>query len=204
MKKIILTVAAVLAFGFANAQDKKQGSEGFAKGDVFVSGAVGLSSSKTGDFKANGFNFSPRAAYFVSDNIALGLALGFESQKIELGESATNTQTSFGAFGRYYATPSSKFSLFAQLGFDFTSSKNEWFVDSDGSLSATDFEDKGFAINFAPGFHYFVSDNFALETSIGVLGYSSNDNGGNGADKTNTFDLGVDFDNVMFGLVYKF
>lgn len=203
MKKIILSVAAIFAFGFANAQDKAA-SEGFAKGDVFISGSVGISSSKTGDFKENNLSFSPRAAYFVDDNIALGLAIGYETQKIDAGASATNTQTSFGAFGRYYVTPSSKFSLFAQLGVDITSNDFEFGVDSDGDLIALDGESKGFNVGFAPGFHYFVSDKFALETSIGVLGYSSDDNGGNGADKTNTFALGLDFSNVMFGLTYKF
>ncbi len=203
MKKIILTVAAVFAFGAANAQDKTT-SEGFAKGDVFVSGAVGLSSSKTGDFKANTLSFSPRAAYFVDNNIAVGLAIGYETQKIDAGASATNTQTSFGAFGRYYVTPSSKFSLFAQLGVDFTSNDFEFGVDSEGDLVALDGKTKGFNIGVAPGFHYFVSDKFALETSVGLVGYSSNDNGGNGADKTNTFDLGLNFNNIMFGLTYKF
>ena len=43
MKKIILTVAAVFALTFANAQDKKEGSEGFAKGDLYLSGTVGFS-----------------------------------------------------------------------------------------------------------------------------------------------------------------
>ncbi|MBM6500593.1 outer membrane protein [Flavobacterium macrobrachii] len=203
MKKIILSVAAIFAFGFANAQDKAA-SEGFAKGDVFISGSVGISSSKTGDSKENNLSFSPRAAYFVDDNIALGLAIGYETQKIDDGASATNTQTSFGAFGRYYVTPSSKFSLFAQLGVDITSNNSEFEVELDGTVNAVDTESKGFNIGFAPGFHYFVSDKFALETSIGVLGYSSDDNGGNGVDKTNTFDLGLDFSNVMFGLTYKF
>ena len=203
MKKIILSVAAIFAFGFANAQDKAA-SEGFAKGDVFISGSVGISSSKTGDSKENNLSFSPRAAYFVDDNIALGLAIGYETQKIDAGASATNTQTSFGAFGRYYVTPSSKFSLFAQLGVDITSNNSEFEVEFDGTVNAVDTESKGFNIGFAPGFHYFVSDKFALETSIGVLGYSSDDNGGNGAEKTNTFDLGLDFSNVMFGLTYKF
>lgn len=203
MKKVILSALAVMTFGFANAQDKTD-SEGFSKGDVFVSGSIGISSSKTGDFKENTFSFSPRAAYFIDDNIALGLALGYETQKIEAGASATNTQTSFGAFGRYYITPASKFSLFGQLGVDFTSNDFEFGVDSDGDLVVLDGESKGFNVAFAPGFNYFVSDKFAIETSIGVLGYSSDDNGGNGAEKTNTFALGLDFSNVMFGLTYKF
>lgn len=203
MKKVILSVLAVITFGFVSAQDKTS-SAGFSKGDVFISGSVGISSSKTGDFKENNLNFSPRAAYFVDDNIAVGLALGYGTQKIDAGASATNSQTSVGAFGRYYMTPSSKFSLFGQLGVNFVSNDFEFGVDADGDLVALDGKSKGFNIGFAPGFNYFVSDNFAIETSIGVLGYSSDDNGGNGAEKTNTFELGLDFSNVMFGLTYKF
>ena len=205
MKKIILTMAAVFALTFANAQDKKEKStgEGFSNGDVFISGAIGYSSEKTGSFKASGLEFSPRVGYFVSDNIALGLALGFASQKVEQGGSATNTQTSFGVFGRYYATPSSKFSLFAQLGFDVTSSKNEWYVDSNGNLQPTDSKDKGFKLAFAPGFHYFLSDKFALETSIAALSYGTSKFDG-ASDSTDTFKLGIDFSKIMFGLTYKF
>lgn len=203
MKKVILSAFAVMMFGFANAQDKST-SEGFSKGDVFVTGSVGISSSKTGDFKENNLNFSPRVAYFIDDNIALGLALGYGTQKIDAGASATNTQTSFGAFGRYYLTPSSKFSLFGQLGVDFVSNDFEFGVDGDGNLIGLEGKSKGFNIGFAPGFNYFVSDKFALETSVGILGYSSDDNGGNGAEKTNTFELGLDFSNIMFGVTYKF
>ena len=54
MKKIFLTVAAVFAFGFANAQEATTDG-GFAKGDVFVTGGFGFSSEKTGDLKTNGF-----------------------------------------------------------------------------------------------------------------------------------------------------
>ncbi len=36
MKKILLSALAVMAFGFANAQDSE--SAGFSKGDLFVSG----------------------------------------------------------------------------------------------------------------------------------------------------------------------
>ena len=46
MKKIIFTVAAIFAFGFANAQDKKENSgTGFAKGDIFITGAFNVSST---------------------------------------------------------------------------------------------------------------------------------------------------------------
>ena len=81
MKKIILTAVAVFGFAFANAQEEEKGNGGFAKGDVFVSGAVTFGSSKTGDFKANAFEIAPKVGYFVTENIAVGASVGFQSLK---------------------------------------------------------------------------------------------------------------------------
>ena len=83
MKKIFLTVAAVFAFGFANAQEATTTDGGFAKGDLFLSGGIGFSSEKTGDVKSSGFNFSPAIGYFISENIALGARLDINSGKEE-------------------------------------------------------------------------------------------------------------------------
>ena len=79
MKKVLLSAVALLAFGFANAQEEGKGNGGFAKGDVFVSGAVTFGSSKTGDFKANAFEIAPKVGYFVTENIAVGASVGFQS-----------------------------------------------------------------------------------------------------------------------------
>ena len=81
MKKLILTAIAVFALTFANAQDG-----GFAKGDVFLSGSFGYNSTKTGDIKNNSFEFTPRAGFFVSDNIAVGARLGFTTSNYRAPE----------------------------------------------------------------------------------------------------------------------
>ena len=54
MKKVILTAIAVLGFAFANAQ-----TGGFAKGDAFISGALTVGSTKSGDVKTSGFEIEP-------------------------------------------------------------------------------------------------------------------------------------------------
>ncbi|MFY8181810.1 MAG: outer membrane protein [Flavobacterium sp.] len=204
MKKIILTVAAVFAFGFANAQDKKESSEGFSKGDVFVSGALTFGSEKTGDFKANAFEIAPKVGIFVTENIAVGASLGLSTLKLDNGTTdATNSGTSFGAFGRYYFTPASKFSLFAELGVDYTSNDLE-FDATNGNLFGGSFETKELGFGLGAGLNYFVSSNFSVEAGVAVLGFSSNDNGGNGADKTNSFGFGGDWRAVSFGVNYKF
>jgi outer membrane protein len=208
MKKYILSFLAVVAFGTANAQEATSES-GFAKGDLFISGALTLSSSKTGDFKVNFFEVAPRVGYFVTDKIALGASIGFQSEKLDIyGSDASNAGIGLGVFGRYYFTPANKFSLFAEFGIEYTSFDNEYFI-VDGELvllpgpeSSIKSNEIGLGLGF--GMNYFVSSNFSIEAVVGVLGYTSNDNGGDGADKTNTLSLGGDWRAITLGLNYKF
>ena len=204
MKKVLLSAVALWAFGFANAQEEEKGNGGFAKGDVFVSGAVTFGSSKTGDFKVNAFEIAPKVGYFVTENIAVGASVGLQSLKFDNGSAdATNSGLGLGAFGRYYFTPADKFSLFAELGFDYTSFDEEFDAET-GTVYGGSFESKEIGFGLGAGMNYFVSSNFSIEAGVAVLGYSSNDNGGNGADKTNTFSFGGDWRAVTFGVNYKF
>jgi len=202
MKKIILSVAAVFAFGFSNAQETV--SEGFAKGDVFISGAVGFGSQKTGNQKANGFEIAPSVGYFVTENIAIGVRLGYLTEKLEYVEEGfpveiKNNSFTVGAFGRYYFTPASKFSFFGELGVDYVNIKSE-VVRPFPSETKTD----GLAVQVAPGISYFLTKNLALEASFGVLGFATTEPDYEGAEKTNTFRFGLDTRDINLGLVYKF
>ncbi|WP_333599950.1 outer membrane beta-barrel protein [Flavobacterium sp.] len=200
MKKIILTLAAVFALSFANAQDKKEGSEGFSKGDVFATGSFSLSSSKytsAGNYKEDGFTFSPAVGYFVSENIALGLGLTISNASVQATEASSKSKVNtfgFQAMGRYYFTPSSKFSAFGQAVVGYSSTKYD----------AADVKVNGFGIAVGPGFHYFVSNHFALETTWGMLSYASAKADSTGAETSTDFKLGVDLSDINFGLVYKF
>ena len=198
MKKVILSVAAVFAFGFANAQETV--SEGFTNGDVFISGAVGFESSKTGDVKTNVFEVAPSVGFFVTPNIAVGGRVGFTSQKEEdVFETKTNTFT-IEAFGRYYATPAAKFSFFGELAVNYGTSKIE------GETPLGDFESKsdGFGVQVAPGVSYFLSKNIAIEAKWGVLGYNTVKPDADGAESTDTFEFGLNLRDINFGIVYKF
>ena len=198
MKKIFLTVAAVFAFGFANAQEATTTDGGFAKGDLFVSGSVGFGSSKTGDEKMSGVVFAPAIGYFISENIAIGARLGVSSTKEE--EPAQEDYKTSGfeveAFGRYYFTPASKFSVFGELAVGVGSTKEE--------QGNNEFKSKTFGVNAGVGVSYFLSNNWAIEAGWAGLGYNTDDNGGDGVEKTNTFGLAVDLSSINFGLIYKF
>ncbi len=200
MKKLLLTALAIASFATASAQDEN--TAGFSKGDVFISGAAGFNSTKTGDVKGSTFNITPRVGFFASDNIAIGLKAGYTSQSqdnaffngVELVDSEINT-FEIGAFGRYYATPSSKFSVFGELDAAYTSSK----VDTGADVTTN-----GFAIGVSPGVSYFLSSNFAIEAAWGALQYATSKPDVDGAENTNNFEIGLDLENINLGLVYKF
>lgn len=198
MKKILLSAVAVMAFGFANAQDTA--TQGFSKGDLFISGSLGFTSTKQGDSKTNNVNFSPMAAYFITENIALGGQLVIGSGKTEVGDVENKTNT-FGvnAIGRYYFTPAKSFSIFGQAQVGYSSSKQEPEVGGETKFNT-------FGIGVGPGMSYFVSNNFAIEAGLGILNYTSTkqDIDGFDADARNTFNLNLDLTNVNFGVVYKF
>ena len=197
MKKVLLSAVSLLSFGFANAQEEKA-NEGFAKGDLFVTGAFTLGSEKTGDVKSSSFEIAPQVGFFLTENIAIGGKLGYKADKAENAGGDTQDDAGFtvGAFGRYYFTPASKFSLFAQLGLDYSSMEDKL---------ATDYTEAELGLGLGAGLNYFVSSNFSIEAGVAVLGYSSNDNGGgSGVDKTNNFSFGGDWRAVTFGVNYKF
>lgn len=198
MKKVILTVAAIFAFGFANAQDKNEDSgSGFGKGDVFVTGGFGFGSSKTGDAKESAFTFAPAVGYFVTENIAIGARLGFSSMTEENVVEEKTTTFNGEVFGRYYWTPASQFSIFGEAAVGFGSNKMEIDGEDAGDSS-------NFGVNVGFGVNYFLSDNWSIEAGWAGLGFNSDDNGGDGAEKTNTFGLALDLSSINFGLNYKF
>ncbi len=198
MKKVLLSAVALLAFGFANAQEEEKGNGGFSKGDMFVSGAFSIGSEKTGDDKSSGFEIEPKFGYFVTDNIAIGGKLGYKSDKAEdaLGDTQDDVAFTVGAFGRYYMTPASQFSLFGEFGVDYSTVEDK--------LSIVDSKENEIGVNLGLGLSYFVSNNWAIEASWAGLGYTTNDNGGDGAEKTNKFGLDANLRSISFGAVYKF
>lgn len=196
MKKVLLSAVALLAFGFANAQEEEKGNGGFSKGSMFISGAVSIDSEKTDDVKSSGFEIEPKFGYFVTENIAIGGKLGYSSMKAENGSVDTQDMSALtvGAFGRYYMTPASQFSLFGEFGVDYSSIDNK----------LADYKENEIGVNLGLGLSYFLNNNWAIEASWAGLGYTTNDNGGDGAEKTNTFGLGADLRSFGFGVIYKF
>ena len=104
MKKIILTVAAVFAFGVANAQDKKESAGGqTSKGKWLIEANTGNAMlGTTGFYYASQdgestMNLGLDGGYFIMDDLAIKAGLGYGS------ESAGSTSSfSYRLGAKYY------------------------------------------------------------------------------------------------------
>ena len=202
MKKIILTVAAVFAFGFANAQDKKEDSgTGFAKGDIFITGAFNINSTNdknAPETKTNGFEIAPQVNFFLTSNITLGAMISYTSFKAEdaTDDLVDESTIAVGLAGRYYFTPASQFSAFAELAAEYHSMTD--------NLAEPEFKVNGVAVAVAPGIAYHLSNHWSVEAKWGVLGFASDKADVDGAENVTAFAFGLDLRDLTVGLNYKF
>lgn len=223
MKKVLLSAVALVAFTFANAQEGEAKEFGFSKGNIMLEGNLGFSSStetnsdNTGDLdetKTSSFEFNPKAGYFVSDKLAVGVELMIGSGKSEntiFGTpNVTNEMTSnnFGAgvFARYYFLElGQRFKTYAEAGLGFNGKKWE----TNGTETR---KDSGFGLGIDLGMNYFVTKKMAINFGLAnVLGFNSTKSEFPGGDETVTSGVNGNFnifnnffDTPTFGLTYKF
>ncbi|WP_017256779.1 outer membrane beta-barrel protein [Pedobacter arcticus] len=201
---IALTVIAGLSFS-ANAQEF-----GFKKGDILVEGNVGFNSSdnKNAEVKTNEFNFSPKAGFFLSDKVAVGVALNIASDKTEnYSTGGTTTKTSglgFGVFGRYYFLELGKrFKTYTEAGLGYSTSKTEVGGTTGPKTNTIDF-------NLGVGVNYFVTERLALNVGLtNLINVGSSKVDVSGAKATTSYGVQVGgINNILnaatFGLAYKF
>ena len=132
MKKILTSVfVATLLLGAGAAQAQ------LSAGHLLVGGSAGYSKDTPADSAANREswtttgNFSPRAGYFIKDNLVVGLDITFRGTRsvsdidvpssdgndgFEQKETTTTTTRQFGPFVRYYKPVSEKAAFFGHLG----------------------------------------------------------------------------------------
>ncbi len=177
MKKNILTLIAVFAFGFSYAQEKETKKMGFSEGSKFVTGTFKFEDNQAGSNRP--LNFAITYNKFFMESVTYGISLGVNSNQLKVKD------YNLGLSLRKYYAPSNQFSIFSQIG----STLSIPAISGGG--------DDEFNLFVGPGFSYFVSENFVLETSLALLNYKINNN-------VQSVTLNTDFANVKFGVAYKF
>ena len=180
MKKVILSLVAVVALAFgANAQTDK--------GSMFIGGSLGFSSDKEAAPNAESlttFNIAPRFGYFVADNIAIGLGVGFDSRKPAVANAESATSFFINPFARYYVpTAGENFKFFAELGVNYsTGDFLTTTTTQDGNTETS--EGSSFGVNLSPNFAFFPASNWAVEFGIKGLYFESTSFEGKEENKT--------------------
>lgn len=202
MKSKLLLAVALCAMVFtANAQTEK--------GKSFINGSVGFGSNKSGNednennslynFTNDGrsFNISPSFGHFFSDNLAIGIGLGYNNSRNTTDNSSLNNNYNYissriekletfsiGPFVRYYVDITHEFKFFGQLntviGFgNGNTSGNEtsyYFTNPNPAAQSIevdrDYKSKTYSASINPGFAFFPSKRWAIEFSFPLINYN--------------------------------
>jgi len=161
MKKITLVMFALIGLVFsAKAQ--------IQKGNVLIGGDLAnlsLGLDKPGIFNVD---LSPKAAWFIQDNFALGAygKLGIETQK----GNGTAVNYGIGALGRYYAGGDTEVLRHGRFFAEGTVGIEGVNPKGDGNST------NGLGLGVGPGFAYFITPSIGLETLLkynGLVGFGS-------------------------------
>ncbi len=168
MKTVITILALVCMSNLTQAQEADFNAK--TKGSYFANGSASIYSTtnKVGDDSSNSFSidFIPRAGYFISDNLAIGLGLVVSSNKETsddlLGEQEITT-TGFGItpLARYYFKNNLFGEVAAGIGFANTSFGGETIPGLDSDIKSSSF---GFRVG--AGYALFLGNHIAIEPSI--------------------------------------
>jgi len=197
MRKILLITILLAVIVSANAQDA---------GKIWVGGSIGFSTTKTTDLdRTYDYNILPEIGYVVSDNIGVGINLGYtHSEDSYLGTSSTGTSSykyksdgfKVNPFVRMSFLKGDIGSLFVDGGVGYTYIKNKY-----NSEYREDDKTNTFDVGFMPGIALNVSDKVILTAKYGFLGYTHSKTGDV---KTDTFGFNFNFNRALFGVNFIF
>ncbi|WP_310396696.1 hypothetical protein [Hymenobacter sp.] len=217
MKKIFLFALLVAGAKVTYAQSiaagtiSLGGSIGYSRNSDEVETQVG-SNTFTTEVAESEFRFTPAVGYFLADNLAVGLNLGYSaaSEKItNTGPGATSpnsldawTSLRVGPYVQYYKMLSEQFGVLGTLGAGY---QNTFTPSASGGNSRIiETKTNGFYAGLTPGVIFFPIPKFGISASIGGLGYDrvevkrSDDDDGRSRNLSN---LGASFgfDQLQFG-----
>lgn len=186
------------------------------KGNFLLTGGLGFSNTgatsetKIGNTTTtregidyNSYNFNLKGGYFIANNFALGLGLGYDffgSKFIDGNDERTTSSaiTTVGIFGRYYIPYNEKFMFFGELGL-YTGFGSDEVSEIENNTTTTEITDLSLmSAGLSAGFTYMVHKNIGLDLNVGLLNFtqmtSRNDFPNGNYDQTTTTMSGLSFD----------
>ncbi len=211
MKKQLLSIAFLLASLTSFAQ--------LEQGKILLGGRIGVSSTRPNTVnggttvdgvKTTSYFITPAVGYFIAENFALGLNIGFEGTTDKTPANGGNPklkdkERSFlvGPFGRYYKKFGDNFAIFGQAAIDlrFGKNKDESYTFANG-IQTTETKTSYFSPNLRPGIVFFPYSKVGIELLVGRIGYTHsvwkfNDDS---KSKNNSLDFNFDLRSVQLGV----
>lgn len=191
MKKLVM----IAIFGLLTSAAMAQTSAG----NMMIGGGFrfGSSTQETGadDLKSSNFGISPTFGYFISDNLAVGVNVGYNS--FNYSNDDKQTSFNFGPFVRYYKfIADDKFAFTVDAGFGIGS----------GTYDSELFGERktgSFDVFVSPGFAYFFSPKWSLDFQLQGISYNTSDpNKDTDNDKGSSFNFGASSLNPSLGFRY--
>lgn len=221
MKKIILIVFTLIGVGYYAS-----GQPGLKKGTFMVGGNLNLSfesdkekygSETTDGPKYHTIGIYPEAGYFIADNFAAGIGIGYISTgykyEDEYGtDKSTSSMFLAGVFGKYFVRPLTHAAFFGELNIGFGTGKNKEEYDGEsgrGIAEVTETKQSMFGINIRPGATIFITEKLGIDFTYGSLGYQSYTEKDDSSDETykettGTFTLSFNPGTITFGVYFYF
>jgi hypothetical protein len=161
MKKILFFALFVSAIGTIQSRAQLQ------KGSVLIGGDLAGFDLGLNEGSTFTVNLTPKVAWFVRDNVALGGYVDFGLATAK--DAGTNVNYGVGALARYYF-PSADVNVARSTRFFMEANAGIQGVNSPGGNT------NGLGLGIGPGLAYFVTNNIALEALLkynGILGFGS-------------------------------
>ncbi|GAB3575047.1 hypothetical protein [Hymenobacter daeguensis] len=242
MKKLFLLSLLAATVGTSHAQS-------IAAGTISLTGNIGYyrSTNTSSSYYSTGsgagrigytteatnsqFGTAVLPAYFVADNLAIGLNLGVNTtsstQKTtytnntgfpsptSLPDLDPNKSVRLGAFVQYYKFISEQFALIGTLGGGYQHSKSYAYSSTGSSMPvATTFTGNGYYADLTPGIAFFPIPKVGISASMGALAFSHSSNKfpetagstppDNYENSSSSFGAAFGFDHLSFGGTYYF
>ncbi len=178
MKKIYMTLVAVMFAVCANAQ-------------IYVGGNVGVASVDNGNDSETIYSFLPEVGYKFNDTWAVGVMLGWSKGSLQnvdgsLGYSGLQQTFEINPYARFTFVKSKLINIFC-----------------DGGIGYKHYNGVGdkYSVGLKPGIELKLSK-FSLLAHVGFLGYQKEDADNGGEMSVAGFDF--DSNNITFGVLYNF
>lgn len=208
------------------------------KGQWMVGGSFSYSESSSGDYKflilknvegkSYTFSVSPSCAYFIRNNVAVGGRFSYTRDYIDIGNldidlsddlsfSITNASLVehmfYGTgFVRTYINlgDSRRFGLFNEARLTFGAGQGKTYSGKGETLDGVYETIKHLQVGIAPGMTAFITNNAAVEVSVGVMGFDSKwiDQDHNkvieGSRRVTSAKFKIDLFSINLGMTYYF